>query len=135
MLLLKGSSTNSLAPKFQCKCSSLRSAWVTQRGMKLTNFRVEGWRVRDQGSRERSAGGYICSFVSFVVFPFHLAGLAQVGAKYVSINQANTIWPTQPACSKWLQTSHTCGSLFQGPQAQHRPSPASAYVVAPTKWP
>lgn len=41
-LLLKGSSTNSLASSanvVQCKCSSLTSAWVTQGEMKFTNFR------------------------------------------------------------------------------------------------
>lgn len=67
-----------------------------------------------------------------------LARLRRVPNLSLSINLANTLWPAQPACPKWLQTSHTShirGSLFQAHPSSAQATPSlssrcSSYQVA-----
>lgn len=84
MLLLKGLSTNSLAPSFSSEVTSQK---VPGSYGEELNWRTLGERLKGQGLvgnlSAESSGGCLCSFVYFAVFSFYLVGLEQAGAKLV----------------------------------------------------
>lgn len=78
-------------------------------GRKDTDSRV---RAEGTGTSGSSLGMRVQAATAVPLFlllysPCHLAGPAQAGARSLSTNLANPIWPTQPASPQWLPTSHT----------------------------